>query len=196
MLWPLARLCTTACSLACHGLSQWSCPGVLDISNVTGIGCILWYADGAGNTRRIHVIFLPVSITASNSMLVFVGRKTSPTEFSISKLGRWITKVDLYNSHSRMTWGQMRWDEMIDMNTPQMVMSEIFYPLKPVCNYNYVGGYWEREVWFCWQECPKCQATIEKDGGCNHMVCKRCKYDFCWICLTAWEPHGSSWSAC
>jgi len=44
------------------------------------------------------------------------------------------------------------------------------------------------------QECPKCNATIEKDGGCNHMVCKRCKFDFCWVCLTAWEPHGSSWS--
>ena len=43
------------------------------------------------------------------------------------------------------------------------------------------------------QECPKCRATIEKDGGCNHMVCKRCKFDFCWVCLGSWEPHGSSW---
>lgn len=46
------------------------------------------------------------------------------------------------------------------------------------------------------KECPRCQTTIEKDGGCNHMVCKRCKYDFCWICLTPWEPHGSSWYNC
>jgi ariadne-1 len=22
------------------------------------------------------------------------------------------------------------------------------------------------------KECPKCGATIEKDGGCNHMICK------------------------
>ncbi|KAK5637838.1 hypothetical protein RI129_000170 [Pyrocoelia pectoralis] len=30
------------------------------------------------------------------------------------------------------------------------------------------------------KECPKCNATIEKDGGCNHMVCKNqnCKADF------------------
>ena len=25
------------------------------------------------------------------------------------------------------------------------------------------------------------------------MVCKRCKFDFCWVCLGSWEPHGSSW---
>ena len=45
------------------------------------------------------------------------------------------------------------------------------------------------------QECPKCHVTIEKDGGCNHMVCKNqtCKSDFCWVCLGPWEPHGSSW---
>ncbi|ELU08282.1 hypothetical protein CAPTEDRAFT_96432 [Capitella teleta] len=46
------------------------------------------------------------------------------------------------------------------------------------------------------KECPKCHATIEKDGGCNHMVCKRCKLDFCWVCLGDWEPHGSSWYNC
>ncbi|EDW62442.1 potential E3 ubiquitin-protein ligase ariadne-1 [Drosophila novamexicana] len=48
------------------------------------------------------------------------------------------------------------------------------------------------------KECPKCSVTIEKDGGCNHMVCKNqnCKHDFCWVCLGSWEPHGSSWYNC
>lgn len=48
------------------------------------------------------------------------------------------------------------------------------------------------------KECPKCSVTIEKDGGCNHMVCKNqhCKHDFCWVCLGPWEPHGSSWYNC
>lgn len=48
------------------------------------------------------------------------------------------------------------------------------------------------------KECPKCSITIEKDGGCNHMVCKNqnCRSEFCWVCLGSWEPHGSSWYSC
>ncbi|XP_046860422.1 E3 ubiquitin-protein ligase arih1-like isoform X2 [Xenia sp. Carnegie-2017] len=48
------------------------------------------------------------------------------------------------------------------------------------------------------KECPKCQVTIEKNGGCNHMVCRNnnCKADFCWVCLGPWEPHGSNWYSC
>ncbi|CAG0919057.1 unnamed protein product [Notodromas monacha] len=48
------------------------------------------------------------------------------------------------------------------------------------------------------KECPKCAATIEKDGGCNHMVCKKtsCRHEFCWVCLGPWEPHGASWYNC
>ena len=48
------------------------------------------------------------------------------------------------------------------------------------------------------KECPKCNVTMEKNGGCNHMHCpeKSCRYEFCWICLGPWEPHGSSWYNC
>lgn len=46
------------------------------------------------------------------------------------------------------------------------------------------------------KECPHCHATIEKNGGCNHMICSTCKSEFCWVCLGPWEPHGSSWYHC
>ena len=45
------------------------------------------------------------------------------------------------------------------------------------------------------QECPKCRATIEKNGGCNHMVCSTCRCEYCWVCLGPWAPHGASWWA-
>ncbi|KAK7202999.1 RING finger protein [Myxozyma melibiosi] len=46
------------------------------------------------------------------------------------------------------------------------------------------------------KECPKCRATIEKNGGCNHMTCRKCKYEFCWICIGNWAEHGTSWYNC
>jgi len=46
------------------------------------------------------------------------------------------------------------------------------------------------------KECPKCQSTIEKNGGCNHMTCKKCKYEFCWVCMGNWTEHGNSWYSC
>ena len=33
------------------------------------------------------------------------------------------------------------------------------------------------------RECPKCHVLIYKDGGCNHVHCKRCKTHFDWATL-------------
>ncbi|ETN43100.1 uncharacterized protein HMPREF1541_02258 [Cyphellophora europaea CBS 101466] len=46
------------------------------------------------------------------------------------------------------------------------------------------------------KECPKCNSTIEKNGGCNHMTCRKCKHEFCWMCMGPWSEHGTSWYNC
>jgi ariadne-1 len=33
------------------------------------------------------------------------------------------------------------------------------------------------------RKCPSCTTRIEKNQGCNHMTCKVCKHEFCWICM-------------
>ncbi|XP_062314332.1 E3 ubiquitin-protein ligase ARIH2 isoform X2 [Osmerus eperlanus] len=46
------------------------------------------------------------------------------------------------------------------------------------------------------KDCPKCNICIEKNGGCNHMQCSKCKHDFCWMCLGDWKTHGSEYYEC
>jgi len=40
--------------------------------------------------------------------------------------------------------------------------------------------------------CPNCSVHIQKLDGCSHMVCSKCKYEFCWLCLDAYYGYRHS----
>ncbi|KAG7662164.1 uncharacterized protein J8A68_004292 [[Candida] subhashii] len=42
--------------------------------------------------------------------------------------------------------------------------------------------------------CPKCHTSIEKNGGCNHMTCRSCHHEFCWICSGDWSEHSNNYT--
>ena len=42
---------------------------------------------------------------------------------------------------------------------------------------------------FIVKKCPKCKAWTEKNAGCNHMNCKICKHDWCWLCEKDCPPN-------
>jgi hypothetical protein len=35
--------------------------------------------------------------------------------------------------------------------------------------------------------CPTCGAAITKNGGCNHMTCRACGCEFCWLCVQRYD---------
>ena len=37
--------------------------------------------------------------------------------------------------------------------------------------------------------CPRCSVPIEKNTGCNHMICTQCSAHFCWLCLAELPTH-------
>ena len=39
------------------------------------------------------------------------------------------------------------------------------------------------------KQCPNCNILISRNEGCNHIVCKNCHYQFCWLCLGKYEPN-------
>lgn len=59
---------------------------------------------------------------------------------------------------------------------------------------NLAGG---AESYRRWREengvkpCPNCAADLQKNGGCNHIQCVRCRTHMCWVCMQTFSDGGS-----
>ena len=40
------------------------------------------------------------------------------------------------------------------------------------------------------KKCPRCGWSIEKNEGCNHMTCRLCHHEFCWLCSQNYSGHN------
>ena len=58
----------------------------------------------------------------------------------------------------------------------------------------------ETANWFAanTKPCPnqRCQKSVEKNGGCNHMTCPQCRHEWCWVCEGDWSKHGNAFYKC
>jgi len=60
------------------------------------------------------------------------------------------------------------------------------------CNDDSETGHW---LGANTKDCPRCRVLLEKNGGCNHMSCRQCSLDWCWMCKKPWKGH-SDYYAC
>jgi ariadne-1 len=39
-------------------------------------------------------------------------------------------------------------------------------------------------------------ALVCRCADSSHMTCKKCKWEFCWVCMGPWSEHGTSYYQC
>lgn len=66
---------------------------------------------------------------------------------------------------------------------------KLFFNLENCFNYTFNFLSYSYEELFT-NNCPNCQIPISKNGGCVHMTCLKCNFQFCWFCKKYWMWHN------
>lgn len=45
-------------------------------------------------------------------------------------------------------------------------------------------------------ESGQAAAVARTELTCSHMTCRKCKYEFCWVCMGPWTEHGTAYYQC
>jgi ariadne-1 len=77
-----------------------------------------------------------------------------------------------------------QWREKVHCSLLEDVVNLL--PSNKLQKSTFLSNVWE-EVFT--NKCPKCSISIFKTGGCHHMTCKKCDYEFCWRCLHDYKSH-------
>lgn len=83
-----------------------------------------------------------------------------------------------------------RWREKVHLSTREKV-KDFFYEGNTKRS-EFLCGLWE-EMWT--RRCPSCDVSIEKNGGCDHMTCRKCQFEFCWLCTQKHQNHSRKFCA-
>jgi len=46
------------------------------------------------------------------------------------------------------------------------------------------------------KRCPKCTVLTQRNGGCSHMTCVRCKFEWCWLCGGKYQGKHTTTEVC
>jgi len=80
-----------------------------------------------------------------------------------------------------------QWREKVHYTTAEKMMD--FVINRNVKKNEILSTLWEEMFT---RRCPKCNVSIQKSGGCNHMTCKKCQYEFCWLCYQKHQKHSNT----